>query len=77
MQNNNGISILVVDDNQSHYEIVSRMIRKSSLKISTIMNCDSYQKSQETLNEITPDIVLLDYKLPDSSDLELISFMMC
>ena len=46
MQNNNGISILVVDDNQSHYEIVSRMILKSSLSNTIgILNIGTEAKS--------------------------------
>ena len=43
------IVVLVVDDDKSHFEIISRMIRKSSIKIHSIINCSSYE---ETLGSV-------------------------
>ena len=71
----NDLVILVVDDDKLHYEVLSRVIRKSSLKIHSILHSVCYENSKILLEEMTPDIILLDYKLPDSIDLELISYL--
>lgn len=62
-------TILVVDDDRITTEIVSKMIERASyLALSDRNGPEALQKLQETL----PDLIVLDFMMPDMSGLEVV-----
>jgi len=63
--------ILVVEDNRDHFELISRAILRE-LPDAEILHADSATTSRALLRDIQPDLILLDYSLPDRNGLELL-----
>ncbi len=60
--------ILVVDDSRIYQEIVSRCLKKAG---HFVIIADTAARGQEKLNQISPDLIVLDVVLPDQSGFEL------
>jgi DNA-binding NarL/FixJ family response regulator len=67
----NSKTVLIVDDS---ILIMERMIpiMEEIENISFVVHAGSYQEGIEVLNQLTPDMVLLDINLPDRSGIELL-----
>ena len=57
--------ILLVDDSSTTRNIVRRMLRQ--LGVQTIHEANSANSGLETLRSVAPDVVILDWEMPDLS----------
>jgi two-component system sensor histidine kinase UhpB len=63
---NNGLSILIVEDNPSDLFLLEHMIRSSGLAIHQLYSTDRIGEAYSLIAEKEIDVVLLDLTLPDS-----------
>ncbi len=60
--------ILLIDDNEDNRILVSRMLKKKGIDTIT---ADSGKKALSLLEKMTPDLILLDYSMPEMDGIEL------
>lgn len=70
--NQTPINILVIDDSAEDRETYKRYIDKQVNFECTILEAESGEEGLEQLESFTPDLILLDYLLPDFNGLEFI-----
>jgi two-component system, sensor histidine kinase and response regulator len=66
--NNVDFSILVVDDEPDNFEVIEALLTDANY---TLHYANHGQKAIEYLNEIQPDLILLDVMMPDCSGIEV------
>lgn len=66
MQNNSGLTILIVEDNSSDLYLLEHRLKSSGLNISKIYCTDHIHEAYSLLEKHTIHLVLLDLTLPDS-----------
>src|SRR5690242_14836743 len=62
-------NILVIDDDAEIRELLVQVLQRSNYLVSQIKDGASLK---EAFGKIQPDVVLLDYKLPDATGLDLL-----
>jgi len=67
-----GKRILVLDDNAITRDVIKRNLAKHGYQIYTATNFDL---AKEILNEIKPDLLITDLKMPDISGLDVIKYI--
>lgn len=67
--------ILIVDDSPEDRATYHRYLTKSSLVNYQIVEAETGEESLEKLASLQPDLILLDYLLPDFDGLELIEYL--
>ena len=67
------INILVVDDSDEDREVYRRYLSKQTQFSCKITEAESGEEGLEKLEDVLPDLILLDYLLPDFSGLEFIA----
>lgn len=65
------MKVLIVDDNKTNLMIMSRLISK--LDISDVREFENSVQALQWCNENDPDLVLLDYMMPDLDGLEFLA----
>lgn len=65
-------TVLIVDDSAEDREVYRRYLNKEFLATYKIIEIDSGSEALEQIATIKPDIIILDYLLPDCDGLELI-----
>ena len=63
--------ILVVEDNRDHFDLMSRALLRE-IPEAEILRADSAASCRTLIQEIQPDLILLDFSLPDADGLELL-----
>ncbi|MBP7652090.1 response regulator [Candidatus Dependentiae bacterium] len=66
------INLLLIEDDEEHYEIINRSIKNKSSNINVIRT-DSVCKAVEEYNLSKPDIILCDMRLPDGSGMDIVN----
>ena len=61
------LRIVLVEDNPSDAELITQALRRSASYDFEVVVCPSLKSATETVTEDSPDAVLLDLGLPDSS----------
>ncbi|MDB6125288.1 MAG: Two component, sigma54 specific, transcriptional regulator, Fis family [Pedosphaera sp.] len=62
-------NILVIDDDAEIRELLVQVLQRSNYQVSQVKDGASLK---EAINRLQPEIVLLDYKLPDATGLDLL-----
>ena len=68
-------SILIVDDSPEDRATYRRYLGKDSMADYQIIESETGEESIEKLKSLQPDLILLDYLLPDFDGLELIEYL--
>ena len=63
------LSVLIVEDDEDFRASVASLVGREGYRT---LEAGSLAAARERLNEITPDVVLLDLELPDGDGLDLI-----
>lgn len=66
--------ILIVDDNRDNMQMLSRMLN-SAPEPSELLKAYSGREALALLNEETPDVILLDFVLPDMDGLAMLNYL--
>lgn len=64
-------TILLVEDDQSHAELIRRSFQRHSLNMHLEITCN-LKESRLLLNRFSPDLIIADYALPDGKGVELL-----
>ena len=67
------IKILLIEDDNNHYELIAHSFLRDINKYHLI-RATTIGNAQELLNNDTPDIILVDLKLPDGDGLEILDY---
>ena len=67
------INILIIDDSVEDREVYRRYITKRANFEFKILEAETAEEGLEKLEGFTPDLILLDYLLPDSDGLEFVT----
>src|SRR5579871_3733807 len=62
-------NILVIDDDAEIRELLLQVLQRSNYQVSQVKDGASFK---EAMNRLEPDVVLLDYKLPDATGIDLL-----
>src|SRR5579883_2028026 len=62
-------NILVVDDDAEVRELLTQILQRSGHQVNQAKDGNSLK---DALGKLQPDVVLLDYKLPDATGLDLL-----
>ncbi len=62
--------ILLVDDDANHVELIRRSLKAESREFEVSV-ASSMQEAREYLNDSSPDIIVVDYRLPDGLGTEM------
>jgi CheY-like chemotaxis protein len=62
--------VLYVDDDATNTRVLSRLLRVSDTDVE-LTTCHAAQGARRVIEEDQPDVVLLDYNLPDSDGVAL------
>src|SRR5437660_1507977 len=65
-------NILVIDDDAEIRELLVQILQRSSYQVSQVKDGAGLK---EAINRLQPEIVLLDFKLPDATGLDLLPFI--
>lgn len=68
----NGIKTLIVDDEFSNRNLVKGLVEKLKPDYSVVGEASSAQEAFQQINQLQPDLVLLDIKMPGENGLELL-----
>jgi PAS domain S-box-containing protein len=71
-KNGKPINVLVIDDSELIGEKITKILREIEL-ISRVMQARSVKEGLELANELLPDLIFLDIKLPDGSGLDVLT----
>jgi CheY-like chemotaxis protein len=64
--------VLIVEDSEIDRAVYRRFLESSSLLDCEIQECELAEDALQLLETFRPDIILLDYLLPDSDGIELL-----
>ncbi len=64
--------LLIVDDNEINIEIIEKAIKKTDQLTAEIKSALNGKEALETLNDWTPDIILLDIRMPIMDGMEFL-----
>ena len=67
-------SVLVVDDDAEARDVVARYLQKSGHAVRKVPNGN---KALEALTEQTPDVVVLDYRMPELDGISFLEVIRC
>jgi DNA-binding NtrC family response regulator len=62
-------NILVIDDDAEIRELLQQVLQRANYQVTPVKDAASFK---EAMNRLEPDVVLLDYKLPDATGLDLL-----
>ncbi len=62
-------NILVIDDDAEIRELLQQVLQRSNYQVTQVKDGAAFK---EAINRLEPDVVLLDYKLPDATGLDLL-----
>jgi DNA-binding NtrC family response regulator len=65
-------AVLIVEDSEIDRAVYRRFLESSSLLDCEIQECELAEDALQLLETFRPDIILLDYLLPDSDGIELL-----
>jgi two-component system, cell cycle response regulator DivK len=71
-KSSNPLTVLIIDDSEMILERVSEMISEIE-GIEVVLKAESAIKGLELAQEVKPDLVILDIKMPDVSGLDILS----
>ena len=63
------VRVLLVDDDEFIRRIIAQMLRQAGLEVHSVSTVES---ARQVLLAVEPDLVLLDYQLPDGTGLDLL-----
>lgn len=66
------ISVLIIEDEEAHFELMKRAIRKE-LPATSVRHMNSAAACLEGLDHINPDVILVDYLMPGMNGIEFLS----
>jgi two-component system phosphate regulon response regulator PhoB len=66
------MNILVVEDDRDIRELVCQTLTQNDFRTT---GCRDVQEAKQSLAELTPDCLVVDWMLPDGSGIELIHWM--
>jgi signal transduction histidine kinase/CheY-like chemotaxis protein len=70
--NTDSIKVLIIEDEEAHFQLMKRAIHKQLPKTS-MFHAISAAACLEELDTINPDIILVDYLLPDMTGIEFLA----
>lgn len=73
---NEHIHILLIEDSRTHAELIREAFVSHSDRF-ILTDAPTLRQAQALLGQVRPDVVLLDYLLPDGSGLDLLSSYTC
>ena len=66
------IQALLVEDNEDHVELISRAFSSYEGRNFELQTADTLSAARSALSESTPDLMIVDYRLPDGEGVELL-----
>ena len=69
------VSLLIIEDNPGDVRIIEEVLRESSSNFYRLTSCSNLSLGIKTLNENKFDALILDLRLPDSSDIETLEII--
>ncbi|MDY0103248.1 MAG: LytTR family DNA-binding domain-containing protein [Lentimicrobium sp.] len=66
------ISVVIVDDEPKARETIAKLLALSPVKVNVIGAADDIASGFETINHLSPQLVLLDINLPDGTGFDLL-----
>jgi len=68
------MKVLIVDDSPAIIEKIAELLEDIK-SITQLASCGSYSQALAVLNELKPDVAILDVNLPDRSGIELLKYV--
>ncbi|MGR3316965.1 MAG: response regulator [Candidatus Anammoxibacter sp.] len=75
MENDEQLTILVIDDSPEDIEAINRYLSKPGENRYKVFEAETGEDGLETLKNCNPDCVLIDYRLPDTDGVSFIKEM--
>jgi len=67
------MKVLIIDDEKRTREMIAKMVESFDLNLECFPIGESVQSGIQAINDIHPDLVLLDIKMPDGTGFELLN----
>ena len=73
MPSADALSVLVIDDNPADYDLVERHLSRDPDRTYVLAHAETVAEGMEAIDRTDPDVIVLDYNLPDDDGLALLS----
>lgn len=67
------LSVLVIDDNPADYDLVDRLLSRDPDRTYVLAHAETAAAGLEAAEATAPDVIVLDYNLPDDDGLDVLS----